>query len=65
MKQLIQDAIESGATELDLSGQGCEVVPDELEGKGIEFELEDEGFIRLALFTDLDKNALFLAENKE
>jgi len=35
-----------------------------LETKGIEFRIEQEGWIRLAHFTDLDKNQLFLAENK-
>lgn len=35
-----------------------------LEVKGIEFVTEDEGWIRLAYFTDHDNNPLFLAENK-
>jgi predicted enzyme related to lactoylglutathione lyase len=35
-----------------------------LEGKGIEFVTEDEGWIRLAYFTDLDNNHLYLAEYK-
>ena len=35
-----------------------------LKTKGIEFTMEDEGWIRLAYFTDLDNNQLFLAENK-
>mgnify|MGYP000594066111 CR=1 FL=1 len=37
---------------------------EKLSAKGIEFKLEQEGYIRLAYFTDLDKNQLFLAENK-
>ena len=37
----------------------------ELESKGIEFRLEEDGWIRLAYFTDLDNNQLFLAERKE
>ena len=35
-----------------------------LKAKGIEFEMENEGWIRLAYFSDSDKNVLFLAENK-
>jgi len=35
-----------------------------LEAKGIEFVTEDEGWIRLAYFTDLDNNHLYLAEYK-
>lgn len=35
-----------------------------LRAKGIEFTIEDEGWIRLAYFTDLDNNQLFLAENE-
>lgn len=35
-----------------------------LEKKGIEFTIEEDGWIRLAYFTDLDNNQLFLAENK-
>ncbi|MCH8903262.1 MAG: VOC family protein [Bacteroidetes bacterium] len=35
-----------------------------LQAKGIEFTIEEEEWVRLALFTDLDNNALFLAENK-
>ena len=37
----------------------------ELESKGIEFRLELDGWIRLAYFTDLDNNQLFLAERKD
>ena len=37
----------------------------ELESKGIEFKLEQDGWIRLAYFTDLDNNQLFLAERKD
>lgn len=35
-----------------------------LKAKGIEFVTEDEGWIRLAYFTDLDDNHLYLAEYK-
>ena len=35
-----------------------------LQAKGIEFTIEQEGWIRLAYFTDPDQNQLFLAENK-
>jgi catechol 2,3-dioxygenase-like lactoylglutathione lyase family enzyme len=35
-----------------------------LESKGIEFKLEEDGWIRLAYFSDYDGNELFLAENK-
>jgi len=35
-----------------------------LKAKGIEFVTEDEGWIRLAYFTDLDNNHLYLAEYK-
>jgi len=35
-----------------------------LKTKGIEFKIEQDGYIRLAHFTDLDANQLFLAENK-
>lgn len=35
-----------------------------LNAKGIEFKTEQDGYIRLAYFTDLDGNQLFLAENK-
>ena len=35
-----------------------------LKTKGIEFTIEQDGWIRLAHFTDLDNNQLFLAENK-
>ena len=37
----------------------------ELESKGIEFKLEQDGWMRLAHFTDLDNNQLFLAERKD
>ena len=37
----------------------------ELESKGIQFKLEQDGWIRLAHFTDPDKNQLFLAERKD
>jgi len=37
---------------------------EKLETKGIKFTIEQEGWIRLAHFTDLDNNQLFLAENK-
>lgn len=37
----------------------------ELESKGIEFNIEQDGWIRLAHFTDLDNNQLFLAERKD
>jgi catechol 2,3-dioxygenase-like lactoylglutathione lyase family enzyme len=33
-----------------------------LKAKGIDFTIEQDGYIRLAYFTDLDGNALFLAE---
>lgn len=36
----------------------------ELESKGVEFRLEKDGWVRLAYFTDLDNNQLFLAERK-
>lgn len=35
-----------------------------LESKGIEFVMEQEGYIRTASFTDQDGNHLFLAENR-
>lgn len=35
-----------------------------LKTKGIEFKIEQDDYIRLAYFTDLDNNQLFLAENK-
>jgi catechol 2,3-dioxygenase-like lactoylglutathione lyase family enzyme len=35
-----------------------------LEQKGIEFKLGDEEWVRLASFSDLDGNPLYLAENK-
>ena len=34
-----------------------------LEAKGIEFKVEQDGWIRLAYFSDPDGNPLFLAEN--
>jgi predicted enzyme related to lactoylglutathione lyase len=37
----------------------------ELESRGIEFKLEKDGWIRLAHFTDVDNNHLFLAERKD
>lgn len=37
----------------------------ELESKGMTFTLEQDGWIRLAHFTDLDNNPLFLAERKD
>ena len=37
----------------------------ELESNGIEFRLEQDGWIRLAYFNDLDNNQLFLAERKD
>lgn len=35
-----------------------------LSAKGIEFTINQEGWIRLAYFIDLDNNQLFLAENQ-
>ena len=37
----------------------------DLESKGIDFKLEQDGWIRLAHFNDLDNNQLFLAERKD
>jgi catechol 2,3-dioxygenase-like lactoylglutathione lyase family enzyme len=37
----------------------------ELESKGIETKLEQDGWIRLAHFTDWDNNQLFLAEIRD
>jgi len=37
----------------------------ELESLGINFKLEQDGWIRLAYFTDPDNNQLFLAERKD
>ena len=37
----------------------------DLVAKGIEFKIEEDGWIRLAYFTDNDANELFLAENKD
>ena len=34
-----------------------------LESKGIEFKIAEEGWVRLAYFTDPDGNLLYLAEN--
>ncbi|MBL4706183.1 MAG: VOC family protein [Flavobacteriales bacterium] len=36
----------------------------ELEAKGIELKVENEGWVRLAYFADPDENQLYLAENK-
>ena len=36
-----------------------------LTAKGIDFKIEQDGYIRLAHFTDLDNNQLYLAENKD
>ena len=36
----------------------------DLESKGIEIRLEQDGWIRLAHFTDMDGNLLFIAERK-
>ena len=36
-----------------------------LSAKGIEFTIEQDEWIRLAYFADLDNNQLFLAENKD
>ena len=36
-----------------------------LVSKGIEFRMEDEGWVRLAYFTDPDQNQLYIAENKD
>ncbi len=46
-----------GVTEFDLTIK-------DLEAKGIEFTMEEDGWIRLAHFTDLNGNQLYLAENK-
>lgn len=46
-----------GVVEFDLTIEN-------LETKEIEFTIEQDGPIRLAYFTDLDQNQLFLAENK-
>ena len=35
-----------------------------LKAEGIEINVEDEGWVRLAYFKDLDGNSLYLAENK-
>jgi catechol 2,3-dioxygenase-like lactoylglutathione lyase family enzyme len=37
---------------------------DELKSKGITTEIENDAYIRLAHFFDLDNNSLFIAENK-
>ena len=47
-----------GVTEFDLTIK-------DLEAKGITFKIEQDGWIRLAYFTDLDQNQLFLAERKD
>lgn len=36
-----------------------------LKAKNIRFKEEDDGYIRLAYFSDTDGNQLFLAENKQ
>jgi len=36
-----------------------------LRSKGVELKVEQDGWIRLAYFHDLDNNSLFLAENKD
>jgi len=38
---------------------------EELESRGIQFNVEQDAWIRLAHFTDLDNNQLFLAERKD
>jgi catechol 2,3-dioxygenase-like lactoylglutathione lyase family enzyme len=48
-------------------GLGVEDFDDTVEYlklKGIEFNIEQDGWIRLAHFTDIDGNQLFLAETK-
>ncbi len=35
-----------------------------LQSNGIQFTVENDGWIRLAHFTDIDNNQMFLAENK-
>lgn len=37
----------------------------DLESKGIQLKIEQDGWIRLAYFTDPDNNQLFLAESKD
>ncbi|MGB4840022.1 MAG: VOC family protein [Saprospiraceae bacterium] len=37
----------------------------DLQSKGIEFKVAEDGWIRLAHFTDPDQNQLFLAERKD
>lgn len=37
---------------------------EQLKAKGIVFNIENDGYIRLAHFTDLDQNSLFFTENK-
>ena len=41
-----------------------DLVIEQLKLKGIDFKMENDGYIRLAHFSDLDNNSLFLAENK-
>ena len=41
-----------------------DLVIEQLKSKDIEFRLENDGWIRLAYFEDLDNNSLFFAENK-
>ncbi|MEZ5083064.1 MAG: VOC family protein [Bacteroidales bacterium] len=40
-------------------------VIEDLKSKGIEFSIAQDGWIRLAHFTDPDSNQLFLAERKD
>lgn len=37
---------------------------EQLKAKGIVFNIENDGYIRLVHFTDLDQNLLFFTENK-
>lgn len=46
-----------GVKEFDLAVE-------QLRAKGITIKIENEGYIRLAYFNDLDNNSLFIAENK-
>jgi len=47
-----------GVIDFDLTIKG-------LESKGIVFKVEQDGWVRLAYFTDTDNNQLFLAERKD
>lgn len=47
-----------GVTEFDATIE-------DLESRGVEFKIEQEGWIRLAHFKDMDNNQLFLAERKD